>query len=61
MAVKVNGLNEVAKIVDKIELRKRIEKEFIDKKIKEFIAGGIDKKQARLLVKIMFEQGLFSL
>ena len=58
--VKVLGLNEVAKMADKEALKRRIEKEFLQGKIAEAIASGLDKQTASAMVHAMWECGVYS-
>lgn len=58
--MKVNGLNEVSKLVDKENLRNRIEKEFINSKVDEMVENGVDKEMAKVMAKAFFECGVYN-
>lgn len=57
--VEVTGLNEIAKIADKEALRRRIEKEFINSKVDEMVKQGVDKSMSKVMVKAMFDCGVY--
>lgn len=53
--LKVNGLNEVATIVEENNRIEKAEKEIKKNRVKELISQGIDKEIAKVMCKVEWE------